>query len=237
MPEDSAAKFDAVRANEYARQSRIALAGYDACHELTACMLAAHLGHDRPARILVVGAGGTAGEIIASAKLGPNWDFIAVDPSEPMLELAQRNIAEAGIQTRVQCMLGNVSDIPAQEPFDAAVMIGVLHHLSGAQMKADVLKQISIRLKPGAPFVLAGNYRTYASQPLLMAAWAERWRLHGASSSGIEAKMAKILQGADPPVSEEAVFSLLSAARFEAPLRFFSSLFWGAWVAQRARED
>ena len=32
----SAAKFDPARAHEYAEQSRIALAGYDACHELTA---------------------------------------------------------------------------------------------------------------------------------------------------------------------------------------------------------
>jgi tRNA (cmo5U34)-methyltransferase len=55
----SAEKFDTSRASEYARQSRIALAGYDACHDLAACMLAASLG-SRPANILVVGAAGTA---------------------------------------------------------------------------------------------------------------------------------------------------------------------------------
>ncbi|MGH6859666.1 MAG: class I SAM-dependent methyltransferase, partial [Phyllobacterium sp.] len=104
--ENSSAKFDAARADEYAAQSRIALAGYDACHELAACMLAAHLGHDRPARILVVGAGGTAGEIITAARIGPHWAFVAVDPSEPMLALARKNIVEAGIQTRVRCVLG-----------------------------------------------------------------------------------------------------------------------------------
>ncbi|MGH6862169.1 MAG: class I SAM-dependent methyltransferase, partial [Phyllobacterium sp.] len=114
-----------------------------------------------------------------------------------------------------------------------ALMIGVLHHLPGTPMKAHILKEVSARLKPGAPLVLAGNYRAYASQPLLMAAWAERWRLHGAGPAQIEAKMAKILHGAEPPVSEEAVFSLLSSAGFEAPLRFFSSLFWGAWLARR----
>ena len=37
----SAAKFDTSRAAEYETQSRIALAGYDACHELAACLLAA----------------------------------------------------------------------------------------------------------------------------------------------------------------------------------------------------
>ena len=66
---DAAGKFDTSRANEYARQSRIALAGYDACHDLSACMLAASLGQSRPANVLVVGAGGTAQEIIAMAAL------------------------------------------------------------------------------------------------------------------------------------------------------------------------
>lgn len=33
---DSASKFDLSRAGEYEQQSRIALAGYDACHELSA---------------------------------------------------------------------------------------------------------------------------------------------------------------------------------------------------------
>jgi len=69
MTQNSAAKFDAARAGEYAQQSRVALAGYDACHELAACMLSAALGEGKPARVLVVGAGGTAGEIITSAIL------------------------------------------------------------------------------------------------------------------------------------------------------------------------
>jgi len=46
-----AEKFDRSRADEYARQSRIALAGYDACHDLAACMLAASLGEGRAAHI------------------------------------------------------------------------------------------------------------------------------------------------------------------------------------------
>lgn len=84
----AAAKFDPDRAGEYEEQSRIGLAGYDACHELSACMLAAALGAGTTASILVVGAGGTAQEIITAGKLEPNWRFTAVDPSRPMLDLA-----------------------------------------------------------------------------------------------------------------------------------------------------
>ena len=53
-------KFDSDRAGEYAVQSRIALAGYDACHELSACLLAASFGRGGAARVLVAGVGGAA---------------------------------------------------------------------------------------------------------------------------------------------------------------------------------
>ncbi len=234
MTQNSAAKFDASRAGEYARQSRIGLAGYDACHELSACILSAALDGKKPARVLVVGAGGTAGEIIAAAKLEPEWTFLAVDPSPPMMELARNYLQEAGVNERVETVLGAVTDIDPAAKFDAAIMIGVLHHLPGDANKQSILREIAARLKPGAPFVVAGNYRTYASEPLLMAAWARRWRMNGAGPEEVEAKMNKILQGAEPPKSEDAVVALLAGAGFEHPLRFFASLFWGAWVTRRS---
>ena len=113
------------------------------------------------------------------------------------------------------------------------IMIGVLHHLPCDAAKQDILEQIAMRLKPGAPLVIAGNYRAYASQPLLLAAWANRWRMNGAHPEEVQAKMGRILQGAEPPKSEEAVMSLLADAGFEGPVRFFASLFWGAWLARR----
>jgi tRNA (cmo5U34)-methyltransferase len=232
MAQESAAKFDASRAGEYARQSRIGLAGYDACHELSACMLSASLNGKKSARVLVVGAGGTAGEIIATAKLEPTWTFLAVDPSGPMMELAREFLAEAGLSERVETVLGTVADTDSAQKFDAAIMIGVLHHLPGDALKQEVLAQVAARLQPGAPFVVAGNYRAYASQPLLMAAWAKRWEMNGAAPEEVQTKMGKILQGAEPPQSEEKVIALLNGAGFETPLRFFSSLFWGAWVTR-----
>ncbi len=56
----AAQKFDPARASEYQTRSRIALAGYDACHELAACMLSATLNGNSSACILVVGVGGSA---------------------------------------------------------------------------------------------------------------------------------------------------------------------------------
>ncbi|ESJ21011.1 SAM-dependent methyltransferase [Cupriavidus sp. HPC(L)] len=234
MTADTAAKFDPLRAAEYERQSRIALAGYDACHELAACMLTAALGPRSSATVLVAGAGGTGNEIVVAGALEPNWRFVAVDPSQPMLDLALARVREAGLLGRTEPVLGVVADLPAEVRFDAATLIGVLHHLPGDEAKQAILRDIAQRLKPGAPLVLAGNRYAYASRPLLMAAWGQRWRMNGASEEEVRIKQGKILQGADPPQSDEAVATLLSDAGFEKPEPFFSSLFWGAWMARRA---
>lgn len=230
---DSARKFDPARAAEYETQSRIALAGYDACHELAACMLAAAIGGGGAARILVAGAGGGAREVVTAGALEPGWRFVAVDPSQPMLDLAVARLREKGLLERTEVVLGTVDDLPVEPAFDGATLIGVLHHLPGEPAKRDILRALALRLKPGAPLILAGNRFAYASQPLLLAAWGQRWRMHGASAEEVQAKLGKILQGADPPASEEAVAELLAGAGFEPPLRFFASLFWSAWLARR----
>jgi tRNA (cmo5U34)-methyltransferase len=108
-------------------------------------------------------------------------------------------------------------------------MIGVLHHLPGDEAKHAILAQIAMRLKPDAPLVVAGNYRPYASQPLLMAAWANRWRMNGAKPEELQSKMNKILQGAEPPRSEDDVFALLVDAGFEAPALLFQLVLGPGW--------
>ena len=233
MSTDPAAKFDPARAGEYEQQSRIALAGYDACHELAACMLAAALGSGGVAQVLVAGAGGGAREIVIAGALEPQWRFTAVDPSQPMMDLAVARLTEAGLLNRTDVVLGTVDELPPDARFDAATLIGVLHHLPGDEAKRAILRSLALRLKPGAPLVLAGNHYAYASQPLMLRAWGERWRMQGATADEVKAKLGRILQGADPPHSEAAVASLLSDAGFGPPTRFFSSLFWGAWLSTR----
>lgn len=233
---EATTKFDHSRAQEYATQSRIALAGYDACHELSACLLSAHLG-DGDWSILVGGAGGTGQEIITTAQLQPHWKFVAVDPSQAMLEPALERIAHAGFADRVEPVVGTLDALPHTRRFDAATLIGVLHHLPLQQEKQDMLRAVSDRLAPGAPFILACNRCAYESQPLFLAAWAQRWRMSGASDSEVATKLGKIRQGAVPPSSEAEVESMLRAAGFNQPARFFSSLFWSAWIAFKDPND
>jgi tRNA (cmo5U34)-methyltransferase len=226
---DSSSKFDRSRAFEYATQSRIALAGYDACHELSACLLSACLGSDRKT-ILNVGAGGTGQEVLTAAKLEPNWSFVAADPAPAMLDLAMANIRAAGLEKRVESFLGHVDALAHERQFDAATLVGVLHHLPGQDEKDAILHSIAKRLKPGAPLVIACNRGAYETKPLFLDAWAARWRMAGASDDDVEAKLGKIRQGAVPPASEAEVEAMLSKAGFAGPERFFSSLFWSAWI-------
>lgn len=230
---DSAKKFDPARAGEYDRQSRIALAGYDACHDLTACMLAASLGSGTRARLLIAGAG-TAQEVLSIGPLEPDWHFTAVDPAPPMIEIAKTRLEAAGLLDRTTLHLGYVEDLADDPAFDAATLIGVLHHLPGDEAKKAILAAIAARLRPGGAFVLAGNHYAYKSQPLMLKAWRQRWIMQGASAEEADAKLAKILNGADPPQSESVVADLLAGAGFEPPTRFFSSLFWGAWLTRKA---
>jgi tRNA (cmo5U34)-methyltransferase len=231
--QDSAGKFDAGRADDYAVQSRTALAGYDACHEVAACLLAAALGAGAHARILVVGVGGSGQEIVTGARLEPNWRYVGVDPSAPMLDKARNAVEIAGLADRAELKLGRVGDLPETPEFDAAILIGVLHHIPGVQAKQAILDEIARRTRPGAPFILAGNRAAYSSRPLFLKAWGERWRMFGERDDAIQARLGKILEGADPPASDSEVAALLDRAGFAYPELFFSSLFWGGWISFR----
>ncbi|WP_134676971.1 class I SAM-dependent methyltransferase [Ectopseudomonas khazarica] len=226
-------KFDAPRAEEYARQSRIALAGYDACHELGACVLATCLEQTAQPRVLVAGVGGGAQEIITLVGLLPACRFVAVDPSAPMLALAREQLSARGLLGCCELLPGTVDELPAAARFDAATLIGVLHHVPGDRAKRQLLTSIATRLEPGAPLVLAGNHQAYAEQPFLLKVWAQRWRQQGATPEEVKVKLGRILQGADPPRSEAQVQQLLDDSGFGPAQRFFSSLFWGAWVTSR----
>jgi tRNA (cmo5U34)-methyltransferase len=153
-----------------------------------------------------------------------------------MMDLAIRRLEESSLLDRTEVVLGTVDDLPLDRLFDAATLIGILHHIPGDEAKRAILRSLALRLRPAAPLILAGNHPAYASQPLLLAAWAERLRMQGATPGEVKAKLGKILQEADPPHSEGAVAVLLTDAGFDAPIRFFSSLFWGAWLARRRGE-
>ncbi len=153
----SSQKFDQSRASEYEVQSRIALAGDEACHDLSACILAAKLKNVDEARVLVAGADGNAQEVLSIAKLKPQWKFSAVDPSAAMLEIAKSRMSERDMASSTDFVHGYVDDLSMERTFDAATLIGVFHHVSKPQDKLRLLRSLADRLKIEAPLILACN--------------------------------------------------------------------------------
>jgi hypothetical protein len=115
-----------------------------------------------------------------------------------MMDLAVAQLQRTGLIERTVVRLGTVDDLPPEPNFDAATLIGVLHHLPGNATMQAILRSLAMRLKPGAALILAGNRYAYASRPLLLAAWRERWRMHGATEDEVQATLGKVLRGADP---------------------------------------
>jgi ubiquinone/menaquinone biosynthesis C-methylase UbiE len=72
-----------------------------------------------------------------------------LDASQQALEVAQRNLADAG---NVEFHLASVSNIPLPDcGLDFAYSLGVLHHVPDT---VGAIRHIASKLKPGAPFLI-----------------------------------------------------------------------------------
>jgi tRNA (cmo5U34)-methyltransferase len=123
------ADFDArppVPVSEYARTVNAVNVGYDLVFTLTHCFLRALQRPDL--NLLVVGAGGGK-EIEQFLPDNPGWRLVGVDPSRDMLALAQSLAESLGVQDRVELVRGTVEDLSAEQRFDAATCLYVLHFL------------------------------------------------------------------------------------------------------------
>ncbi|MES2612600.1 MAG: class I SAM-dependent methyltransferase, partial [Pseudomonadota bacterium] len=73
----------------YADRARRLVPGWDDLQKMAGVLLAEHAPPQ--AQVIVVGAGGGA-ELGVFARAQPQWRFVGVDPSEPMLQLAQATL-------------------------------------------------------------------------------------------------------------------------------------------------
>jgi tRNA (cmo5U34)-methyltransferase len=64
-------------------------------------------------------------------------------------------LKQTGLIHRTELHLGYVDELPPEKSFDAVTLIGVLHHLPGDEAKRAILGSLAVRLKPGAPLIVA----------------------------------------------------------------------------------
>lgn len=179
------------------------------------------------ASLLVIGAGGGL-ELKAFAQARPSWRFVGVDPSQPMLDLAQEALGPW--MSRVSLHHGYTDTAPAG-PFDGAACLLTMHFL-GTDERRSTLQQIRRRLKPGAPLVMA--HLSFPQSPAERPLWLSRY-VAFAVASGVAPENARSAASAIGerlpllgPAQEEA---LLAEVGFTDVQLFYAGLTFRGWVA------
>jgi len=201
---------------------------YDRLHEHVVAKLG--LALQDGAHILVVGAG-TCTEVLALADFDDTWRFTAVEPSAPMVDVAKQRVADAGLSDRVTFHTGTLDTLDGGGPFDAATAILMMQFVA-ADDKADLFKDVSARLKPGAPLLMAHPIGDPATDEHALAMQA--WRDHIAETLPDRAEdVFATVKDTLHFVSEGAQADALAEAGFGPPQRFHNRMVFGAWVADK----
>jgi tRNA (cmo5U34)-methyltransferase len=212
--------FGADRAAHYDAQASISLAGAQAMYELGVSALTAQLDGQDTASLLYVGLG-TGAELMPYTRFDvPGWRFTGVDPSDAMLVVARTRLEAEGLLSRTHLHVGELSSLPSGPPFDGAQMMGVLHHVEGEEARLELLREVTRRLKPGAPLVLGCRI---GMDPELMNVELRRWRTYGISRDELELRRQRFAT-MRPIESDAALFAMFARTGLVAPKPIFVSL-------------
>ena len=219
--------FEHGVASGYAENATRNVPGLRDMHKMAGVLLAERAPAD--AHILVLGAGGGI-ELKAFAEMQPGWQFDGVDTSKEMLQLARSTLGD--LVSRVRLHEGYIDSAPAG-PFDGASCLLTLHFLPQAE-RLKTLKKIHLRLKSGAPLVVA--HHSFPSEAPDQDKWLKRNAAYGIAS-GVPTAQAQssiaALRERLPVLSPQQDVDLLSEAGFVKIEMFYCALTFKGWVAQR----
>ncbi len=221
-------------AESYDADIRFAIPGYETLHEVAAALLTVDLEDRPPPHVLCVGTG-TGEEIMRLAPHHPAWRITGVDPSAPMLAIAERKVASAALSDRVTLIPGSVPDLPDDARFDAATLLLVLHFLPDDGAKLELLRGIAARLHPGAPLILADQHGdlTSTEDGRLYRAWRARQIARGMPPESADAMFSGLPQVIHF-IPESRLRDLLTEAGFTTIQPIFRALVIGAWLTHRS---
>ncbi|MEC0180503.1 class I SAM-dependent methyltransferase [Paenibacillus peoriae] len=243
--------------HKYADTIALKIPGYAQLYEMTDHLITAQLEiqaytQTTEPKVLIVGAGGGQ-ELVTFGGRHVAWSFTAVDSSEHMLDLARRRVTQADIGSKISFVAGTLEDLlciqrneqsdkqskqPYENPlYDTATCLLVLHFLQGLESKQALLRQISARLKPGAPFCLA-SINGSPQEPafsIQMQAWKGHMLNQGIPLEDWERFAASIGRESDP-VPNTVIQEMLADAGFTHITRYYGAFLVNAWFAVKEGE-
>jgi tRNA (cmo5U34)-methyltransferase len=220
--------FGADRAAHYDAQASVNLAGFQAMYEVGVSALTAQLDGQDTASLLYVGLG-TGAELMPYSRFNvPGWRFTGVDPSDAMLAVARERLETEGLLPRTHLHVGELHTLPPSPPFDGAQMMGVLHHVEGEEARLELLREVTRRLKPGAPLVLGCRV---GMDPELTNVELRRWRAYGIPQEELEHRR-QLFSRMRPIESDAALFAMFARTGLVAPRPIFVSLQFKVFLAR-----
>lgn len=208
----------------YLEGARRQVPGLETLQRIVDQILMEHVPSD--GRVLVLGAGGGL-ELTYLAERHDGWTFDGVDPSAPMLRLAEATLGP--LAARAVLHEGYVTDAPAG-PFDAATCLLTLHFVPTDE-RLRTLREIHRRLRPGAP-LLTFHHSVPAGAE--RAVWLERIVRFGAGADATVDQIAKSVEALAtrlPILTPEQDEALLSEAGFTGIGTYYTALTLRGWLA------
>lgn len=224
-PVDAKAAFSDVQAvATYADRTPRLVPGWADLQRMATLLLAERAPAD--AHVLVVGAGGGL-ELKAFAQAWPQWRFVGVDPSAPMLQLAAATLGPLAARAHLH---HGLTDTAPPGPYDAATCLLTLHFLPRDE-RLHTLQQIRQRLRPGAPFVAA--HLSVPQAPDERRLWLSRYAAF-AVASGVAPedaqRAAATIATSLPLLSPAEEETLYAEAGFPGIGLFYAGLAFRGWV-------
>jgi tRNA (cmo5U34)-methyltransferase len=230
--QQSSIVFDRERAAAYDERSAKLAPLREALHLLIRTILS-ELPAD--ARILCVGVG-TGSELIYLAQVFPQWQFVAVEPAAPMLDICRQRAAECGIASRCTFHEGYLDSLPVSEPFEAATCLLVSHFLTQIDLRRNFFSEIAARLRPDG-YLVSADITADLSTPAyssLLEVWLRMLRYSEMPAAEVE--KFRDSYGRDVAVlPSQQVESIVASAGFDLPVLFFQTLLIHAWYARKLR--
>lgn len=228
--QESTIVFDRERASSYDKQFAKLAPMRDGL-DLSICMVLSELPDD--ARILCVGVG-TGRELIYLAQHFPQWQFTAVEPAAPMLDICRQKAEESGIASRCTFHEGYLDSLPASDAFDAATCIWVSHFITQREERRNFFRQIGDRLRPNG-YLVSSDQASDMSTPAyksLLEVYRQMFQYAEMPAGEIE-KMIGAYGQEIALLPTQEVESIIASSGFAPPVLFFQTFLIHAWYAKR----